>query len=428
MTSTLAIVAGPGTAARFGDVCIWTAPEASDALVAFLVESARNVSASPLGGARIADHVGRVLSSRDPEPGVGFAVAGPGDAGLEILLHGAVQAWDGSQWLVPQPRPGWLRARIPASTVTVGAHGATAAVPVRGSDLHGGVIPAGGFSLSPGTGIAAAPGPPTGVPITAPLPAVAGPTPPPERLATSSASTVIDSDELRDALRQVREGRPDPGSGDQDAGEAADMTSVLAASAPIEVVSAPPGTIDLAADIRRPPPLPPVGAFDPADVSAAVVSGVRCAEGHFNHQAVTACVTCGRPVTPGAGQTSGPRPSLGVLIGDDGAVMRLDRSYLVGTAPTTDPSVTGGRARGLVLSGDGVAPIHAEVRLSGWEVSVVDRGSPRPTQVLAPGDSGWRRLDPFVGHVLRPGTHLALGPRVLTFITPWPLERSGGSV
>ena len=109
------IVAGHGTAARFGNVAIWAGPGASELLVTFLVESARNVGTSPLGGARIADHIGSVLAGRDPEPGVPFACVGPDQAGTVILLHGAIQAWDGTRWLVPQPRPGWLRTAVAAA-------------------------------------------------------------------------------------------------------------------------------------------------------------------------------------------------------------------------------------------------------------------------------------------------------------------------
>ncbi|MDQ2726205.1 MAG: hypothetical protein M3Y36_12035, partial [Actinomycetota bacterium] len=148
--SRLEIVAGPGTAARFGDVCIWAGPSASELLVTFLVESARNVGGSPFGGARIADHIGSVLAGRDPEPGVPFACVGPAQTGTAILLHGAVQAWDGTRWLVPQPRPGWLRTEVAgAAPISVTAHGAVSLRANPGSDLRAGVVPSAGFSLVP---------------------------------------------------------------------------------------------------------------------------------------------------------------------------------------------------------------------------------------------------------------------------------------
>jgi hypothetical protein len=164
---------------------------------------------------------------------------------------------------------------------------------------------------------------------------------------------------------------------------------------------------------------------------------------HFNHPAVRTCVVCRRPVTAEGGRVSGSRPALGVLVVDDGAVYRLDHSYLIGSDPDSDPTVTGGRMRPLTLGpgpagpgpagpgpagpgpagpGPAVTASHAEIRLTGWDVSVIDRGSGGVTQVLAPGGATWTLLRPFIAHHLAPGAHIAAGSRVVSLISPWPID------
>src|SRR5262249_20709949 len=75
------VTAGTGTVIRYGGIVAWADPSASAALISFLAQSARNLSPSPRGGRQIADHIASVLTTRDPEPHVAFAVVGPSDHG-----------------------------------------------------------------------------------------------------------------------------------------------------------------------------------------------------------------------------------------------------------------------------------------------------------------------------------------------------------
>ncbi|MDQ2726561.1 MAG: hypothetical protein M3Y91_01540 [Actinomycetota bacterium] len=414
--SRLEIVPGPGTAARFGEVCVWAGPGASEPLVAFLVESARNVGGSTFGGARIADHIGGVLAGRDPEPGVPFACVGPGQAGTTVLLHGAIQAWDGTRWLVPQPQPGWLRTEVHGATpISVSAHGAVPLRPAPGTDLRRGVVPSAGFSLVPEPDPAVATTmirPPAAEPVAAapaaePV-AVAPAAGKPPTTRSGQEATVIETTELVDALRQIREGR----------------TETVASTSTPDGGDRPPGTLDLARGGASPlPSLPPVGQPDGPVPGQPVVAGVLCPAGHFNHPAVHACVVCRRPVTTEGGRVSGSRPSLGVLVIDDGGVYRLERSYLIGSDPRSDPTVSGGRVRPLTLgSAPAVAASHAEIRLTGWGVSVIGQDADGVTQVMLPGETNWTTLRPFVAHSLCPGAHIAVGARVVSLISPWPID------
>jgi hypothetical protein len=433
------IVAGPGTAARFGDVCIWAGPGASEQLVLFLVESARNVSASPLGGARIADHIGGVLAGRDPEAGVPFACVGPGPAGTAVLLHGAVQAWDGSRWLVPQPRPGWLRTEVAGSApVSVAAHGTVSPWVAPGSDLRRGVVPAAGFSLVPDPEAAialVAPGDAEPTVVAATEPAHPHGRGPRDRTAVMASTTVAP---------EAAEAAGVPGAagvlGAAEAARAAEIDRDRPAEAAEAARAAeidrdrPAGVLDLAREGPSPlPPLPPVSQPLRPVPGQPVVAGVLCPVQHFNHPAVRTCVVCRRPVAAEAGRVSGSRPALGVLVVDDRTVYRLDHSYLIGSNPDSDPTVTGGRMRPLTLQpgpggpgvaqpAPGVSASHAEIRVTGWDVSVIDRGSGGVTQVLAPGGPTWTPLRPFIAHSLAPGAHVAIGSRVLSLISPWPID------
>lgn len=416
MTTRLEIIPGPGTVARFGDVCVWAAGGASPTLVTFLIDSARNVGSSPQGGARIADHIGGVLAGRDPEPGVAFAAVGPGAQGTALLLHGAIQAWDGARWLIPQPQPGWLRTEVRnGQMIVITAHAAPGVSPAPLSDLQAGVVPGAGFGLldtdsrtdagsSMGTGSTMDPASPVGAAPSA---------------SSTGEATVVDATELIDALRQIR--------GDAPPGDAPPPDDAPPVPPPSAV---PPGTIAFgeAGGSPSPTPLPAVGQLQGPVAGQPVVAGRRCPHGHFNHPDVSSCVTCGRPVDPAEGQVSGSRPPLGVLLADNTAVYRLDGGYLIGSAPDADPMVTGGRARPLIVeSAEDLAPVHAEIRLTGWSVNVIDRGATEqrgggPTLVLQPGEAEWTPLRPFVATALRPGAHVAVGSRVLSLISPWPIS------
>jgi hypothetical protein len=185
----------------------------------------------------------------------------------------------------------------------------------------------------------------------------------------------------------------------------------------------------LLVDLRGPhqppgPPLPARGGAASRPVDATVVRGVRCVRNHFNHPLSPTCVHCATPIAESQRQPSdGPRPPLGILVRDDSTVFSLDSDYVLGSAPEGDPAVIGGRTLPLRLAGpatEEVSAVHAELRCSGWDVTVIDRGSAYGTFVLRPGEQVWERLSPDQAHVLTPGTHLACGQRILTYASPWP--------
>ena len=447
MIERVEVVAGPGTVIRYGAVVAWAAPSASPALISFLAQSARNLAGSARGGRQMADHIAGVLHERDPEPHVAFAVVGPDPLGWASLLHGPVQAWDGLRWLAPTPSPGWLQAIItPQPSVMVNAAGN--AVPTVSPDsmwdLEAGVVPGSGFVLFPtvarsseGFGIVAPvidhaePEAEVESELTVVGPVFEGVGGEGEETATMEVSPptevleavqpglpgLVEPIESHDPLPTAA-AEPEPGPELEPKQELEPELEPAAASPP----PGPPGSIDL----RRPPegdarqPLPASAGPDRTVPGAAVVGGVVCEREHLNRPGMRDCVRCGAPLRTDTPYTvSGSRPPLGCLVGDDGTVWRLDSAYLVGSNPATDPTVRGGVARPLALSGEELSAAHAEVRLADWDVQVVDRSSAAGTFVFEPGADNWLRLQPYELRTLKPGTHVAFGQRIVTYLTPW---------
>ncbi len=399
MIERIEVTRGSGTVIRYGGIVAWADLAASPALISFLAQSARNLGPSPRGGRQIGDHIAGVLASRDPEPHVAFAVIGPSDHGWASLLHGPVQAWDGARWLTPTPNPGWLQAIItPRPAITVGAAGAPAPPlePDAMWDLEAGVVPGAGFVLTPGSPIGR---------LAVVRPPDQEPAEPQADVATTTmaAATSIETDPTVIAGVATQSGpEPEP-----------------AIRRP--VTPGPAGSLDLrVAKTPGGPPLPRGNGPDRRIAGAPVVAGVLCARGHLNRPGIVHCARCHTPMPAGTReQVSGTRPPLGVLVTDDGAIFRLDRSYLVGSNSGRDPTVGGGLARPLVLTGSDVSGSHAEVRFTDWDVSIVDRGSAAGTCIYEPGATEWARLRPYEPRVVSPGTHIAFGQRVVTFISPW---------
>jgi FHA domain len=441
------VTAGVGTVIRYGGIVAWAAPSASPALISFLAQSARNLGPSPIGGRQIADHIGSVLADRDPEPNVAFAVVGPSETSWEALLHGPVQVWDGVRWLAPHPSPGWLQAAIdpqPAVTVSQGGSRTPALVPDAVWDLEAGVVPGAGFVLFPSVvtplspiegrwsaGVMAVPvaedpeaEDPEAEDPEAEDPEVEDPT-------TEESTAVLFLPEATAVLPAVgeepaaqMEAEP-PATGP---GPEAEPEVEVEPASPEPVparATGPEGSLVLlagaatgAAAIR--PPLAVGRGPDRSVPGAPVVAGLLCDRGHLNRPGMVACVRCSTPLPTEATYTvTGTRPPLGCLVADDAAVYRLDLGYVVGSEPGPDPTVRGGLARPLLMAGADVAAAHAEIRLHDWDVVVTDRGSTAGTCLFELGSSEWQRIRPYEPRVLKPGTHVAFGQRIVTFVTPW---------
>ena len=163
------------------------------------------------------------------------------------------------------------------------------------------------------------------------------------------------------------------------------------------------------------PAKPKPGAGGPAHV---LVKGFRCSRNHHNDPRVSFCSVCGIRMDQRTGVlVDGRRPPLGLLVLDIGSTFVLDDNYLLGRNPEVDDAVISSRLRPIRLDDDSgtLSRVHAEIRLEGWDVLLLDRGSANGTYVAAAGQSGWNRLAPHRPIVLTPGTHVRIGRRMFTF-------------
>ncbi len=157
------------------------------------------------------------------------------------------------------------------------------------------------------------------------------------------------------------------------------------------------------------------GAAGPAHV---LVKGFRCSRNHHNDPRVSFCSVCGIRMDQRTGVlVDGRRPPLGLLVLDIGSTFVLDDNYLLGRNPEVDEAVISSRLRPIRLDDDSgtLSRVHAEIRLEGWDVLLLDRGSANGTYVAGAGQPGWSRLAPNRPIVLTPGTHVRIGRRVFTF-------------
>ncbi len=140
------------------------------------------------------------------------------------------------------------------------------------------------------------------------------------------------------------------------------------------------------------------------------IRGYSCENGHLNDPRSPSCRECAAPIDERVGGlVAGPRPPLGRLVFDDGAAHVVDGSYLVGGRPDTDERVSAGELRPIVVDDESVAHAHAEIRVSGWDVMVVDAGSHNGTYVSGPDEGRWTPLPPRRSRRLLPGTRVRLG-------------------
>jgi hypothetical protein len=169
-------------------------------------------------------------------------------------------------------------------------------------------------------------------------------------------------------------------------------------------------------------PLPVAGAAPvtpaPAEEEGVKVTGIKCERGHFNHPLALYCSSCGvSTVHSTRVAVKGIRPPLGVLLLDDGTAFSLKADYLVGSAPESDVAVAGGGLMPLrIVDPQGsVAPVHAEVRLDGWDVMIVDRSAPAGTWMWPPDGTQWLRANSGQPAKVTPGARVAFGQRVATY-------------
>jgi pSer/pThr/pTyr-binding forkhead associated (FHA) protein len=85
--------------------------------------------------------------------------------------------------------------------------------------------------------------------------------------------------------------------------------------------------------------------------------------------------------------------------------------------PDADDRVRTGELRPIAVDdqAESVSHAHVEIRVSGWDVMVVDTGSGNGTYVSGPDEGQWTALPPRRSRRLLPGTRVRLGGRTFVF-------------
>ncbi|HEX4247594.1 MAG TPA: FHA domain-containing protein [Pseudonocardia sp.] len=118
------------------------------------------------------------------------------------------------------------------------------------------------------------------------------------------------------------------------------------------------------------------------------------------------------PVGSRAMPVLAPRRPLGLLVFDGGTTYPVDAHCLIGRNPVSDDRVGQGDLR-LVTVEDrsgSMSRLHAEIRLNGRDVTLVDSDSSNGTFVST--GNGWRQLSPREAVRLTPGARVRLGDTV----------------
>ena len=145
------------------------------------------------------------------------------------------------------------------------------------------------------------------------------------------------------------------------------------------------------------------------------VEGILCARQHFNNPSSAYCMVCGLSMLHLTNNlVTRARPTLGFIVFDDGSTFGLDRSYLIGREPRP-PEDTDAELLILRDNNETLSRTHAELRLDGWTVQLVDLGSTNGTYIWDHSFERWNQLAAGNPVALRSGDTVALGRRTFVF-------------
>lgn len=455
-TSTVDVLSGAGTVCRHGDVNLWVGDDVPEDLAGRLIDAV--AAASALVGTDVLGDL-RLLLAEVPPGAVGsLAAVAVSTTGITAVLHGAVVVQNGRG----EAHSGVLTSQVlhvdVAADGLVGVWGAAGPPPVSTEpsrfDLQAGTVRGGGMIIRtpdlPSLGEPPVPSIPVAVPAVAADGAAAGaavaadagvagagagvaaagagvagaagavdddPTPSPGRAVVAPAAVaepVVAEPIPAPAPPPQPPAQPrfHPGAnGTPEAGPPVRRQAPPAArrsGLQLLDLQAPPverPALSIARDVVEPPPVD-----EPRSVRE-VVQGIRCINGHFNHQGMLYCRACGiGMVQQSAVLVEGERPSLGVIVMGDGSTFNLDDEYVLGREPSREAGV-----RSIVVDDRRVSRRHALLSLNGWDVQVTDLGSSNGTYLKNPGWAEWVRATPHQSVTIEPGGQIGLGGQVLVY-------------
>lgn len=146
------------------------------------------------------------------------------------------------------------------------------------------------------------------------------------------------------------------------------------------------------------------------------VEGKACPEcSELNSPSGFRCRVCSADLTDVADLVVADRPTLGYMLFDDGVAHPVAGPFVIGRSPELDYFVDSQPADIIVATDDArtVSRAHLEIRVAGWQVSVVDLDSANGSFV----ESGRSRtkLKPHVAKTLSDGDKVHFGERFFDF-------------
>jgi FHA domain-containing protein len=163
------------------------------------------------------------------------------------------------------------------------------------------------------------------------------------------------------------------------------------------------------------PPAAPRSAASPHSSEPAILA-VLCPNGHASPPDATSCRVCGGAVGTQGPQLVGP-PVLAVLRASNGTSAEVDRTVLIGRAPSSDRSSSQTpRLMTVPSPNHDISRTHLEVSPHEWQVVVTDLNSTNGTILVPPGAGDGQQLAPGERIPVQVGSVMELGDGVSVLI------------
>jgi FHA domain len=370
------LATGDGVIARLPGIVLVALPATgNEGRIGELIALCREVGeATPEApGRALARRMAGLLSAADPDTGLALCVLAQTEDGVSVILAGnidlAASSSRGEVKLSGRDAATWVDRILEGTLGSCSVSAGGMEPPKRTAlyELQGGVVPGVGITLVSGGHVVPMPG--TAGEAAEPKESV-----PAAAVAAGAAAGVSSgASALTDLAEPLAPAEPEPLP-------VAEVAAV-AAMPVVEAIVAP-----------EPPPAPAEPFAAPAAVAAAAA-------------------------VPDAGSGAPGGKSIGVIVFEDGTSYALDKDYIIGREPDNDAAVVAGRAGPLVVDDAerSISRVHAELRLFGSELQIVDRGSTNGTYVWSDTNADWVRLVPNQVASVKPGGWVAVGSRSFVF-------------
>jgi hypothetical protein len=163
------------------------------------------------------------------------------------------------------------------------------------------------------------------------------------------------------------------------------------------------------------PAAAPRSDASPHSAEPAILA-VLCPNGHASPPDATSCRVCGGAVGTQGPQLVGP-PVLAVLRASNGTSAEVDRTVLIGRAPSSDRSSSQTpRLMTVPSPNHDISRTHLEVSPDDWQVVVTDLNSTNGTILVPPGAGDGQQLAPGERIPVQVGSVMELGDGVSVLI------------